>query len=284
MKARSRRPHNGEIELCEHPIFVVGAPRSGTTGFARALARHSELWTSTETLFISDLFGSKRLERHFDWLANRPHAAWLGAEGVEREEFLAYVGLGLNALLTSRSGGRRWIDHTPHHVYMVDTLAAMFPGALFLHIVREGRAAVDSMTSLTNNYDAEFQERMRAGDFLPRWTHDFEYACETWRDAVEAGIAASASHPRRCLTVRHERLTAAPRTEFRRIFRFIRVPFEEKPLAAWASRRVNSSFKRVDEHRQAMTGEERAEDWTAEQRQLFAVVAGPVAERLQALR
>ena len=46
--------------------------------------------------------------------------------------------MGANALFSSRSGGKRWIDQTPYYVFMTEVLVRMFPG-LFLHVLRDGR-------------------------------------------------------------------------------------------------------------------------------------------------
>jgi Sulfotransferase family len=275
MSPHSLRPYNTKIRVCLNPIFIIASPRSGTTGFARALARHSELWASEETLILYALFKEDRLESEFERWFNRPNASWLRMQNVDRNEFLSYVGLGLNALFTDRSHGRRWVDHTPHYALMVDTLAAMFPGAYFLHLLRDGRSAVDSMINIGNTYDAKLEEEMRAGRFLPRWASDFKTACETWRQSVEASMKACERYPDRCLTVSYERLARAPKTEFRKVFKFIDAPFEDKPVNTWQSKRVNSSFSTLDADRVRLDGTERWLRWTPDQRRIFEEVAGP---------
>lgn len=232
---------HGIPACCPHPIFVVGAPRSGTTALAKALSRHSHLWASEETFILASLFGDGRVEREFQRWTGRG-SSWLSVQGVDQREFLEYVGLGFNALFTSRSRGRRWIDHTPHHVFMIDALADMFPGAHFLHILRDGRAVVNSMMHLRNRVKDKVRTEMDAGDFLPRWTRDFDEACRVWRASVETGMAAAERHGDRCLTVYHSELTASTEAEFGKLFEFIGVPFEPGPIAFWQTTRINSSF------------------------------------------
>ena len=229
------------IEICSHPVFIIGSPRSGTTALGKALGRHSQLWASEESFILSSLFGDGRVEREYQRWAARG-SSWLSVQHVDQREFLRYVGLGLNALFTSRSSGKRWIDHTPHYGFMVDALADMFPGAYFLHILRDGRAVVNSMMNLQNRVKEHVRAEMLAGNYLPEWTRDVRKACEAWRESVEAGMAAVEKHPDRCLTVRHAELTASPEVEFTRIFQFMDLPFERGPIDFWRSTKINSSF------------------------------------------
>lgn len=263
--------HESGVRVCPDPVFVIGAGRSGTTGLARALARHPDLWTSAETLFMPSLFGNRYLERDFDRWIKRPHASWLGAEDVSRDEFLSHIGLGINALMTNRSEGRRWIDHTPHHALMVDTLAAMFPGARFVHILRDGRSVVHSMVNVAKDLDPDLEARMKSGKFLPPWTQDFGAACKTWRDSVTAAMEAGERYPDRCLTVRHEALGAKPEEQFARMFDFIGVTPEEKCAKFWRSSRVNSSFGAGPR----ATPIETFRAWSPEQREIFRTEAAP---------
>jgi hypothetical protein len=270
------RIYAGEIRLCRKPVFIVGAPRSGTTALARALASHSDFWTSRETLFLSSLFGGGRIETDFERWIERPGISWLRAQNVDRSEFLSYVGLGFNALFTSRSEGRRWIDHTPHHAFMVDVLAEMFPGASFLHIVRDGRAAVHSMLNLVNTLTEERRSQMQAGYFLPDWTRNFEAACSIWRESVEAAAAACERHPDRFLTVSYTRLATSPEEAFSEILDFLGAAFEDAPADYWSSTKQGSSFRGAAENEARLaSGSRRWAEWLPEERAVFADLAGP---------
>src|SRR5918996_2678103 len=85
--------------ICPNPVFVIGSPRSGTTAVAFSLAEHSELWASGEAHVFSHLFASGLVERAFDRAMLPPGPSLLRLEEVSREEFHAYVGLGINALI-----------------------------------------------------------------------------------------------------------------------------------------------------------------------------------------
>lgn len=236
------RPHLENDLLCQAPIFIIGSPRSGTTALAHALDRHPALWASKESYFMQQLFGNGRASQVWEHNQRRVTPSWLRHEKVERSEFLGFLGLGVNALYSSRSGGRRWVEQTPIYTPMVDDLADMFPGASFIHILRDGRAVVRSM----GRFEDVFDDAQRAAmtDELPGWTDDFQLACETWSDWVNAAFSFSCSHPERCLTVRNEELRAAPIAGFERIARFLGVADHPGPAQFFGRTRINSSFKK----------------------------------------
>lgn len=99
--------------ICEDPIFIIGSPRSGTSILAMSLAHHRRLWCSHESDLLFNIFQDDYAERAFNQAYARAEATWVVKEQVALEEFLSYVGLGLNALYTSRSGRKRWIDQRP---------------------------------------------------------------------------------------------------------------------------------------------------------------------------
>ena len=231
--------------LCEHPIFIIGSPRSGTTILAWSLAEHSELWTSEESEFLFDLFPGDRLKRCYERVFNRPHDSWLRAQGVGYAEFLEALGHGVNRLFSSRSRDRRWIEQTPQYALIADILALMFPGAYFLHILRDGRKVVRSMINVARKYSEAEKEARRAFGCLPSWPQDFRAACVDWRWSVERAMQFSAANPSRCLTVRNEALSTHPDKEFGKIFEFIGVKPEHGPANYIKNNRINSSFQNV---------------------------------------
>ena len=277
------RLYDGDVPLCRDPVFVVGAPRSGTTALARALAAHTGFWASEETYILYSLFGDGRVEREFDRWLHRPSPSWFRRQEVGRAEFMAHLGLGLNALFSSRSGGKRWIDHTPHYVFMVETLAALFPGAFFVHIVRDGRAVVHSMLRVENTLSGEMRERMSATKFLPTWTHSFRDACKMWRESVAAAAAAEERCPDRFLSIRHEELGGDAPRAFRTVLEFLGARVEQGPARYWSSTRINSSFGRAAGDEAALrraSAEERWRTWSPDERRLFVDQAGDELVRL----
>ena len=177
-------------------MFIIGSPRSGTSVLAWSLAQRSELWTEAESDIFFYLLKDGHLERAFETSVARPDGTWLANHGVEIEQYLAHLGLGLNALLTDTSDGRRWIDQTPANTLVVDRLAQMFPGARFLHVLRDGRRVVHSMINFHRALsDPETVERMKSAGRLPPWATDFRDACRIWARFSNTAAQFCRRHP-----------------------------------------------------------------------------------------
>ena len=231
-----------DVEICANPVFIIGAPRSGTSGLAVALGQHTELWTHFESEILGSLFGRRQLDDFINAADRGPLPHWARMHGVGRAEMARYIGLGFNALFTSRKPGKRWIDKTPSYSFIADLLTEMFPGAYFIHIARDGRRVVNSMTNYMRRFSGGQTARLTEGGFAASWTHDFREACRTWRSHVDASMEFAGRHPARCLTVINEELAADPETGFRRIFEFIGAPYERGPVEFFGKYKVNSSF------------------------------------------
>lgn len=258
--------------VCPDPVFIIGSPRSGTTAVAHALGAHSGLWMSGESDILYHLFGDGLLEHAFGLSKSFPGGRWLNAEGVERDEFFAYLGLGLNALFTSRSRGRRWIDHTPLYTLMAEELAALFPGARFVHILRDGRDVVNSMLRFADAVALEDVSTAQAVRDSTAWSRDFTEACRTWVNHVEHSEALRTKEPGRCLQVAHAQLWEDPEAACRSILDFLWLPYEDGPFDFVKANHVNSSFP--DGVRPTGWSQ-----WTAEERSIFVSVAGPTMVR-----
>jgi Sulfotransferase family len=267
--------HNiDSIAVCPNPVFVVGSPRSGTTILGRSLAEHTELWTSGESYALFHLFGPRDFAgQTFDRSMAIPGPRWLRRENVGREEFLAYVGLGINALMTNRSGGRRWVDHTPLYTKIVGPLAEVFAGASFIHILRDGREVVNSMLNFVASHrDPEGKNFIEKT--MP-WASDVSGGCETWREHVETAMAFCEEHPDRAMVLRYEDLVADPAATFGSIHGFLGIADEDGPAKFLSNRRINSSF----DDRPRLSGSELWETWAADLRHTFAAHAGTAMVR-----
>lgn len=269
-----------EVEVCRNPIFIVGSPRSGTTALAAALSEHSELWTGGESTVLYHLFHPDRLHKVFEWGTLLP-ASSLRTQHIGEDEFLRALGVGVNALFTTRSGGKRWIDQTPTYTLMLEELAVMFPDAQFLHILRDGRKVVHSMLHMLQHpqrvdpqQDTSWQDS-KFMNFVAERFSNFRSACLEWIRHVQSAMEFQQRHPDRCLTVVNEALAAQPKQGFGDIFRFLRVPHEIAPIEYFQTRRINSSFTTVWNAPMTVGRQPDPWDgWTVEQQETFLEVAG----------
>ncbi len=220
-----------DFDLCDSPVFVIGSPRSGTTALAWALAEHEDFWTSSESQILVDLFGRGSLDKNY---AREGDGSWLRKYGIERDDFLRNVGLGFNALFTGLSEGRRWVDHTPAHTTMVNDLAALFPSAKFLHILRDGRRVAHSMIHYADRF----------GGYAPGapWSANFREACRTWVRFTDIAMEFQDAFPEHCLTIRNETLVENPAGGFVEILEFLGAAPDPAVAEFFGAKRINSSF------------------------------------------
>jgi len=197
-------------------------------------------------------FGTQRGERH-----------WLSNQGVTLDEFLEYIGLGINALYMNRSGGLRWIEQTPAYTLNLYDLSKMFPGAHFIHIVRDGRDVVNSM--------------LHSG-FPWKWASDFQVACKTWVGFVKAALEFEDTNPTRILRVYHELLITNSSKKLKKILDFLNLPYEEATTELYKSRKIiNSSFKNESERERLKW----QNSWSLEQKVIFASICGSLLVKLE---
>jgi len=187
--------------ICPKPVFIVGAPRSGTSLFRQALGRHPQLWTSAAGDYLQPLFNAL-VEA---WRQGNRYGRyqWLAAQGVSEDEFWRYAGLGFNALFSSRAGSRVWVEKTPDYSRYLVPLSLLFPGARFIHIHRDGRQAVSSMKQ--------------------HWGWSHRRACHLWQNCTSAVLQFRENQPHRILTLAFEQLMQQSDAAFELIFRFLKL-------------------------------------------------------------
>ena len=266
-----------KVKVCANPIFVIGSPRSGTTFLGWSLANHSWLWTSGESTLIREIFnenGIATVDRTLEYAGVAGEGSWLHDENVDRAELLARLGTGVNALYTSRSRGRRWLDHSPPHTLLVDVLAEVFPGAVFLHVLRDGRQVVHSMTHFLDALPDERRQSFDGAGWTIPWL-DFEVACATWSKYVDSAMRFAAREPGRCLTILHSRFVSEPWFAYRDLFQFLGIPFEGGPIGYARVERTNSSFPELPAREYWNPWNE----WSEEQQRTFVRIAGPTLVR-----
>lgn len=246
------------IEVCEEPIFVVGAPRSGTSMMQWSLRQHPALWGGEESDFMIPLIDAARPVHRFGWKRGDLH--WLSAEHVGWEEFLRYIGYGINALYTQRAGGLRWVEQTPQYTLHLDDLSTMFPGSRFVFMLRDGRQVVHSLRHFVRPIE-------------------HERACVIWRNFTEAGLGfKDGPQGDRLHIVRYDRIVADTEAVVRGIYDFLEMDFEPASVAFIADKSpINSSF--VGEAAQAKVAP-RWMSWTPGQREVFDDVAGDLLVEL----
>jgi sulfotransferase family protein len=209
------------------PVFLIGAPRSGTTFLGECLSALPEI------------------SYHFEPMATKAGARYV-IEGLwtlpKAKRFYSSVYRWLMRL--HMDGDLRFAEKTPRNCFVVPFLMQAFPDAQFIHILRDGRDCALSLSKkpwlqaasahsgkrepggyLYGPYPRFWVEKDRENEF--RSTSDIHRCIWSWRQHTEAALQNTARmNPQQLHELRYESLVASPRHEARRIADFLRIDSE----------------------------------------------------------
>jgi hypothetical protein len=213
------------------PVFVVGGPRSGTTLLAAMLAAHPAFdcgpethclsrwarlgprerarildrrdWPERATRYVASLTLGKRPVHTLFGLSESDVRAWLAS----RPPTLASLLESLSEQRAARAGRPRWVEKTPRHLEVPELIAATWPHARIVRIVRDPRDAAVSLTR------------------VPFGTQSLLTNLSVLARMNESGAAFYRASPL-ALTLRYEDLVAEPEQELRRLCAFVGAPYD----------------------------------------------------------
>lgn len=186
-------------------IFLVGAPRSGTTILQSLLAAHPKITSFPETKFFHYLWADRlksrlpdRLHRWFHQEINRPdlyNESEIYSRQLTSDRIKWFVGV-LDRLAIEE-GNQSWLEKTPEHIYFIRDILNYLPNAKFIHLVRNPLDVVASMRKATSD---PLNNILWGGE----WT--LEFCVERWKSAalISYCLRDSPQH----LVVRYEDLLA----------------------------------------------------------------------------
>jgi len=258
------------------PLVVLGVRRSGTTLLRVMLDRNPELAVPDESYFVPQLARRhggtvdpvafrddlRRLPTLVEWGLSIDSVATRLRPGLTTGEAISAV---FEAYAVER-GKTRWGDKTPLYMQHLPLLERLFPDALFVHLVRDGRDAALSFLSVPT------------GVMTEGWGHPRDAAgfASQWATEVSAARAlGSRVGGDRYLEVRYESLVDDPPAELARICAFVGVAYDETMLGYVG--RTESARK---EHHRRLEEPPRVgvRDWRTEMpaadRRAFESVAG----------
>lgn len=215
------------------PVFIVACDRSGTTLLRVILDRSPAIAIPTESMFLADVgarrdrYGELETDQQFDrlvgdiWRHPKVREWGLTSAPPQRQgrtgdaAYRAAIEAPF-AAYAAEHGKPRWGDKTPYYISSLDEIKRVFPDALIVNLVRDGRDVCLSLLS------------------VPFGPANVWAAAHQWRNAVVAGDAASARYGEDVLTLRYEDMVSRPGDEVARVCQFVGIPFELSMLDAQA--------------------------------------------------
>ena len=201
-----RLPATGGGRLLTAPVFVFSAPRSGSTLLRVILGSHSELYAPPE-LPLKHL----GVRAETQWIKTSLDGLELSVEELEHMLWDRVLAEALR-----RSGKPRLVVKTPSNVLVWERIAACWPDAAFVFLLRHPAAAV---ASLHSSFDPAWRPE-EAGSMEESVARGLRYM-----NVVEQARSALPG-----FTVRYEDLTASPERVVRELCEFLGVPFQPAML------------------------------------------------------
>ncbi len=245
------------------PIFIVGAPRSGTTLLAVLLDRHSQIAIPPETQFFADFLPSllpssavSSREEKIELALSSPRIQDIG---LAREQLLnVFSGLSntwpclLQAILALYAFGQnknRVGEKSPKHVAHVPEILEVFPDAKIICLVRDGRDVVRSL------------EKVPWAE--PDNSRRFSIFCMEWVDYAGLALQYQRQYTKeQFLLVKYENILLSPTVELEKICQFIGEEFEDGQLQITSESNVVPEWEGEWKNKStAMLDPKRVEAW-----------------------
>jgi hypothetical protein len=233
MRSDQLRRASDESVNVRHDVFpfFVGFARSGTTLLRAMVDSNPEIGIPPESHFVTELASSRaryEASARFDverFAADLRAHAWFRWWRIASDDLLTALREAepagySDAVRTvfshwaTRHGKPRYGDKTPAYLTQLALVAALFPEARFVHLVRDGRDA--------------------ALAYADAFSVPVEKAIGLWRSRVEDGRGAGAALGcHRYCEIKYEDLVADSESTLRAVCRFIDLPFSERMVRHW---------------------------------------------------
>ncbi len=230
--------------FAEHPIFICGSMKSGTTLLCQLLDNHPNLlvmpWDSHYTKHIKKWKRTQFPDISAYWLhtlinpSGKEPFWFLGKERTVFETFLQYLHYflthtqrdifvcGVLAIYAANRNRLRshhikyWVEKTPHNELKAPMLHARFPHSIFIHILRDPLTNIPSLMRLS---------RIRNWGRTPgKYAHSIKKLFRAARYNQKV-IGKNKYH-----IIRYEDLVSKPKQTLTGICEILNIPFDETLL------------------------------------------------------
>jgi len=283
--------HASISKLRQKQIFFVGGPvKSGTTWLQLLLDAHPSVSCSGEGHFSTHLWGllKEALDKHDSVIKTNNEELFTELEEYKRltqDDFWYIFATCIAVFLLKQSNhkpARAIGDKTPANLRAFGGLAALFPGAKFIQIVRDGRDC--AVSGWFHNLRNPAWAPLNRGSLTAYVT---EFA-QLWASELATAQEFADLHPERIRRIRYEDLVRDTDSILAGLFEFLGVEVEASLVARC---RTEASFAKRsggrnpgEENRQSFFRKGVSGDWrnhlSDEQNALFRERAGTWLNRL----
>lgn len=223
MRYQFWRMQHHQPEL-QQPIFLIGCPRSGTTITVELFGTHPNVANWSEAGLIWDPKHFFDSEADHCWEADRATEAETQRLHARFEHFRQVC------------GKERFVNKHPRCSLRIDFINKIFPDAYFIHLIRDGRAVVNSILNKTEK--ETFRHSVPFGHFCkpPEWRQFLrddpaEQAAHQWTEILKYVLSKKEILGARYLELKYEDLCQDTRGHFARMFQFANLPVNETILS-----------------------------------------------------
>jgi hypothetical protein len=208
-------------------VFIIGAPRSGTTWLQAMLGAHQSICTLTELKLYNDFTApwirAWKTQADFHKYGNLTGLPTIWTE----DEFYAYLRKFLDGVysrvLVNKPEASIILDKTPGYALHIEDIESLVPSAKYIHMLRDGRDVVASLLAASQDW---------AKAWAPK---DIKPAASLWKRFVLASRTAR-EYSNRYLEVRYEDILINGPKVLEAIFKFVGVSIN--------TQEVKSNFER----------------------------------------
>jgi hypothetical protein len=220
-------------------LFLVGAPRSGTTLLQSLLTAHPQIYSVPESDFFARLsFVKPRWRYTLELLHIAPLRARRRVQEILHEvedshvhvsppKFILFREQCVHAFIESLDALAQardktvWLEKTPRHLHYIDKISQSVPDAKFIHILRSGADVVASQVEVAREHPDTWGNRT-IDQCIQRWIKDVQ----TSRRYI--------GQPNHQL-VRYEDVVQTPQEKLTQLCQFIGIPFDSRMLTDYSA-------------------------------------------------
>lgn len=202
----------GEDVLQKQYVFVIGAPRSGTTWLQTLVGAHPDVANTVELTLFHRYLGpwvdaweeEKKSIESEKWFLGQP---MIWSEEEFEQFMLHFLRNSYDKVLEKNPAATHILDKHPGYTFRVDLIKKLLPNARFIHLIRDGRNVASSLVQIREKLGENYG------------TAQFDQAALQWTQFVQEAQKAT-KYGADYLEVRYDQLTSNTSETLQNIFSF----------------------------------------------------------------